>query len=748
MLLHSLWDWALSNSLHGSVLVVCALLLQWALLRQSPARIMQILWLVVAIRLLAPVVPSAYWSAFNLIAAPAPRSLTSEPDGLSWKVSYGEVKSHNASDTTRKIPQASSLTENEKTHIPWLAIIWACGMVAQAVALGISAVRTRKLVTKAALVSDPRLLVILKASAAEAKLRKSPVLLESDGIASPAVCGLLAARLLLPSGLADRLTDSELRFIFLHECGHIRHGDLFTLWLLRAARLVHWFNPLVWLTVHAATVQAELASDEMVLKHASTSTRQYGETLLKLAMLNRFGTVPALAMGIAVSKRTLRLRITRLANASAPTKIRTVWGVVAIAGVTFAFGANEKTREGAAAPDSPAAQAPSAPPVAAKSESSKPSRDETPAASTVPAAPNSPPTGWPGGWTAKSVTIPSTGDIKRGYLTLASPEGREVTLNTGVVGAEGVMLKEMRWAGAPVFVIATLTKDGVDHDFAIKAEQIAQRDDLRVEIESRFFELTEEAAKSLIGEGGPFFQKNAKLESPAPAGKGFIAAPGSSNPALVEVLNQAEPIFRALLNKKGIEMLSAPRVTTRSGQRCVIEIIREMRYPITWKSRGGKWEGTEFETRNVGVTLEAEPSCAEDGAIDLELAPQIVELVGLWDLDTMKKLPLPKSSGPFASRMKEIIESGKTWVLPPGKRVNPIFSAYKMTTHVTIFPGNTVVLKLAENEELAQQTNVKPQKVRLVFVTAKLPDLHSNAPKEKKQAFDNVNSQLLNFLLK
>ena len=42
---------------------------------------------------------------------------------------------------------------------------------------------------------------------------------------------------------------------------------------------------------------------------------------------------------------------------------------------------------------------------------------------------------------------------------------------------------------------------------------------------------------------------------------------------------QFQVVIRALNQKKGIDLLSAPKVTTKSGQRAVIEIVREFRYP-------------------------------------------------------------------------------------------------------------------------------------------------------------------------
>src|SRR5438445_8505629 len=113
---------------------------------------------------------------------------------------------------------------------------------------------------------------------------------------------------------------------------------------------------------------------------------------------------------------------------------------------------------------------------------------------------------------------------------------------------------------------------------------------------------------------------------------------------------QFQVVIRALNQKKGIDLLSAPRVTTKSGQRAVIEIVREFRYPTQFQppqipqtvgnTGNGAINGTTsvpitpttptaFETRNTGVTLEVEPVVGPDGTtIDLNLVPQVVEFEG------------------------------------------------------------------------------------------------------------------------
>ena len=60
-------------------------------------------------------------------------------------------------------------------------------------------------------------------------------------------------------------------------------------------------------------------------------------------------------------------------------------------------------------------------------------------------------------------------------------------------------------------------------------------------------------------------------------------APGIFGLAGVFTDPQFQVVVRALNQKKGVDLLSAPRVTTKSGQRAVIEIVREFRYPTQFQ---------------------------------------------------------------------------------------------------------------------------------------------------------------------
>ncbi len=197
------------------------------------------------------------------------------------------------------------------------------------------------------------------------------------------------------------------------------------------------------------------------------------------------------------------------------------------------------------------------------------------------------------------------------------------------------------------------------------------------------------------------------------------AAPGIFGLAGVFTDPQFQVVVRALNQKKGVDLLSAPKVTTKSGQRAIIEIVREFRYPTTFTppqvpSITGGTGGTgtvsievvtpttpqTFETRNTGVTLEVEPVVGPDGTtIDLNLVPQVVEFEGFINYGS-----------PIFGVNPNLI-SGTTipTILLTENVINqPVFSTRKVTTNVSVWDGQTVVLGGLMREDVQKTEDRTP----------------------------------------
>jgi general secretion pathway protein D len=196
---------------------------------------------------------------------------------------------------------------------------------------------------------------------------------------------------------------------------------------------------------------------------------------------------------------------------------------------------------------------------------------------------------------------------------------------------------------------------------------------------------------------------------------------------------QFQVVIRALNQKKGVDLLSAPRVMTKSGQRAVIEIVREFRYPTQFQPpqipqtvgsvRTDAGIGTiipvgsastvpvtpttptAFETRNTGVTLEVEPVVGPDGVtIDLNLVPQVVEFEGFINYGS----PILSPQSSFFNTVTGGIIAAPQSVITPNVINQPIFSTRKVTTSVSVWDGQTIVLGGLMREDVQKTEDRTP----------------------------------------
>ena len=187
----------------------------------------------------------------------------------------------------------------------------------------------------------------------------------------------------------------------------------------------------------------------------------------------------------------------------------------------------------------------------------------------------------------------------------------------------------------------------------------------------------------------------------------LFATPLGPAPALLSVAGiftnpQFQVVLRALNQQKGVDLVSAPRVTTKSGQRATIQIVREFRYPTEYdlpqvtQTPGSIYTPatpttpTSFETKPVGITLEVEPTVGPDGyTIDLILSPRVVEFDGFINygspINTVVTL-VPSIGGvPFP-------QLNQNFVVTQNVINKPVFSTREVTTEVTVYDGQTVVI--------------------------------------------------------
>lgn len=234
---------------------------------------------------------------------------------------------------------------------------------------------------------------------------------------------------------------------------------------------------------------------------------------------------------------------------------------------------------------------------------------------------------------------------------------------------------------------------------------------------------------------------------------------------------QFQVVIRALNQKKGVDLMAAPKVTTKSGQKATITISREFPYPqefeppqVPQDSGGNNGNAiiigpsltgaagndpivtpsfpTDFTTRNLGVTLEVEPQIGPDGyTIDLTLSPEVVDFEGFINYGSPILAPVTQSILD-PTTLLSLGERTTSRILTENVINQPIFSTRKVTTNVSIWDGQTVALGGLIREDVQKVSDKVPvlgdiplagvlfrsevdQKIKrnlIVFVTARLMD--------------------------
>src|SRR5213079_1978621 len=201
-------------------------------------------------------------------------------------------------------------------------------------------------------------------------------------------------------------------------------------------------------------------------------------------------------------------------------------------------------------------------------------------------------------------------------------------------------------------------------------------------------------------------------------GQAAGVAPGIFGLAGVFTNPQFQVVIRALNQKKGIDLLSAPSVTTKSGQRAIVEVIRELRYPRTYTQPqvpsisstlvGGNvpvvvtpTTPQDWETRNTGLPLEVEPVVGGDATtIDLNLIPQVVEFEGFINYGSpIFAVGVNTAAG---------VSISNSIILTPNVINQPVFSTRKVTTSVSVYDGQTVVLGGLMREDVQKTEDKVP----------------------------------------
>ena len=206
-----------------------------------PRRVLFLLWLVIAFRLVCPTAPQSRLSVMNLFT-----SETAVEQSAEYADKTDETGAAVGSGKTPLLPDV-------------IAVIWLCGTAAMLVCGAVSYARLKRRLRFAA--------------------KYSGNVYFADDIPTAFVLGVLRPKIYVPSGTA------RLEYVIAHERTHIRRLDHISKLFAYALLSVNWFNPVIWLLFRLFSGDMELACDECVTARFDASKRkEYMNALLDAAI--------------------------------------------------------------------------------------------------------------------------------------------------------------------------------------------------------------------------------------------------------------------------------------------------------------------------------------------------------------------------------------------------------------------------------------------------------------------------------
>lgn len=267
-----------------SLAALVPLILRRLMKKRYPARMVCVVWAILALRLLVPV-------QLTLPQAPVQVMPRTNYVVQSNQTAFRQAGLPVAQNPARWVTgtQAQTLSAADTGTVKTVDItdilltMWLAGVIACVLWQGIGYYRLiRSLKGKSHSVERADLHTILQEQCADLIIDREIPLRVSSAADCPMLAGFIHPTLYLPD---ERISRTDAAFIFRHELTHYKHGDLWLKLLLLAARCLHWFNPLVHLIARFAQEDIEAACDDAVVRgHDGAYRRAYGETILRSAI--------------------------------------------------------------------------------------------------------------------------------------------------------------------------------------------------------------------------------------------------------------------------------------------------------------------------------------------------------------------------------------------------------------------------------------------------------------------------------
>lgn len=303
----------LNMSLASSVLILVVCIAR-LLLKKAPKWISCVLWGLVAVRLICPV---SIESALSLLPSaepvPADIAMMRKPSIDSGISAVNQVINPVIERNFTPTPIASA---NPLQIVLFMfSIVWITGIVA----LGLYAI-----ISYALLYRKVRGSITFKDN-----------IKQCDYIETPFIFGIVRPSIYIPSGI----TQEQFYHVIAHEKAHLKRLDHVWKPLGFLALVIHWFNPLVWVSYVMLCKDIEIACDEKVISDMNKKNAiSYSQTLLECSV----GRKNILMCPLAFGEVSVKERVKHVLHYKKPGRLIACIALIACVVVAMCFLTNPK----------------------------------------------------------------------------------------------------------------------------------------------------------------------------------------------------------------------------------------------------------------------------------------------------------------------------------------------------------------------------------------------------------------------
>lgn len=289
-----LFDFIVKGSIAATILGIIILIVEFILKKRVSPKIIYSLWVIVLLKFLIPYGPESSLSIYSVINNPIKSYFIQSNN--EQEVKKSKINTNEGSKYSSFLEKDINLNkENDKGKVikfnevinhnqgllkdigifSWLLIVTLLGCYGF-----FSYIKLRRLEGET---ENNTYKEILEEILRKNNIKRKVKIIESDLVGTPSIYGVINPKIIMPKDLEKKLSKEELKYVFLHEITHLKNGHTLIPIIGLIIKIIHWFNPFIYIFLKVIDKNCELACDYDILKKLDERENvKYGNTILKV----------------------------------------------------------------------------------------------------------------------------------------------------------------------------------------------------------------------------------------------------------------------------------------------------------------------------------------------------------------------------------------------------------------------------------------------------------------------------------